>query len=185
MIGGGWAPTPGRGVSLDPAEPGVPALARIGGIQIQVGVDTMEDLLGRLGEGALQSGAYPGGARRWRLTGQGWTAELGADAFDEGPAGFHLNEIRLRASSGEELPTASAIRSEPRLLNRVRLGMRLRDASALLREVGLRPAYGKGRLIVRQPGRFEVSPGTIYRWWRADLRFERNRLVEIRLTVSE
>lgn len=171
----------------------VPGIATICGVGI--GYDTMDTLEGQIGHGLPEMGGHPNSGRRWRCN----NCDISADAFyyydGQGHAdGAVIDFLSITSLShdpavlerlGENtLPIARLAPKQTHFLGIVSLGMtKMQVLRALSSRIA--PPEDMGTALVwNAAGYVRVRSNIVMTSWRAQLRFESDKLQEIRIESS-
>jgi len=173
----------------------VPDLAQI--CDVRIGYDTMDALEHRAGRGMPEMGGHAHSGRVWLS--RSADCELSADAFwyydDQGHAdGAVIDSLSItplshdpvfREQTGEDtLPVAHIPPEKFRFMNIVSLGM---HTGEVLRALGTRlpkPVVKDSSLVWTAPGYVRVRDNIVMRSWTAQLKFDHDKLDEIRFEAS-
>jgi hypothetical protein len=150
----------------------------------------METFERQMGPGLPQIGGHPHGARLWQSRAAG--CDILADAFDyndrAGRAqGRVLDFLSITPCSNDpEIPSARMPPKQARFMGVVSLRMTKADVLQEMRRKLPPPQVIQNSLVWEAAGFFRVSRrnNIVFQTWRAELRFEGDRLKEIQITCS-
>ncbi len=174
----------------------VPDLAQICGVRI--GYDTMDALEHRVGRGLPEMGGHSHSGREWLS--HGADCDISADAFwyydEQGHAdGAVIDSLSITPLShdrvfleetGEDtlLPVAHLAPQKVRFMNIVSLGMNRRDVLRALVSKLPKPDIQDSSLVWTVPGYVRVRNNIVMTSWSAELKFDHDKLDEIRIESS-